>query len=83
MGGIVVRTLQMAQKVSHLYISQTIVSLFSMSLNILPLVFNGRHVSLGGGRIDHEHTYGIVVFLDALGVKRIWETKDPQQVLDD
>jgi hypothetical protein len=52
----------------------------SMGLNTLPIIFDGRRYSIGG--IPHENVYGIVVFLDALGVKGIWKTKDPAEVLD-
>jgi hypothetical protein len=50
-----------------------------MSRNTLPLVFEGRHYTLGG--IDYENANGLVVFLDALGVKGIWKTNDPAKVL--
>jgi hypothetical protein len=50
-----------------------------MGTNTLPIVFNGGHYRLGG--IDYENVYGIVIILDALGVKGIWKTKNPEKVL--
>jgi hypothetical protein len=29
---------------------------------------------------DYENTYGLVVFLDALGIKESWKTKHPEKV---
>jgi len=52
-----------------------------MSSNVLPVVFDGIRYSMGG--IAHENTFGIVAFLDALGVKGVWQMKDPRKVLDD
>jgi hypothetical protein len=52
-----------------------------MCSNTLPLVFDGKRYVIGG--IEHEKTFGMVAFLDALGVKRIWETRDPNDVLND
>lgn len=52
-----------------------------MSLNTLPLVFDGKRYVIGG--ITHENTFGMVAFLDALGVKGIWETRDTNEVLND
>jgi hypothetical protein len=52
-----------------------------MSSNTLPLVFDGRRYVIGG--IEHEDTFGMVAFLDALGVKGIWETRDTNNVLND
>lgn len=46
-----------------------------MSSNTLPLVFDGKRYVIGG--IEHENTFlyllyfGMVAFLDALGVKGI------------
>jgi hypothetical protein len=50
-----------------------------MGTNTLPIVFDGGHYRLGG--IDFENVYGIVIILDALGVKGIWKTKNPEKVL--
>ena len=52
-----------------------------MSSNVLPLVFDVTLYSMGG--IAHENTFGIVAFLDALGVKGVWQMKDPRKGLDD
>jgi hypothetical protein len=49
-------------------------------MSSLRLVFDGNRYTLAG--VEHENTYGIVVFLDALGVKGIWETRDPAEVLN-
>src|SRR5438093_10996493 len=53
----------------------------SNASNVLPAVFDGTRYSMGG--IAHENTFGIVAFLDALGVKGVWQMKDPRKVLDD
>jgi hypothetical protein len=50
-----------------------------MSMNTIPLVFDGKRHTIGGA--SHEDAYGIVVFLDALGVKGIWQTQDHAKVL--
>lgn len=49
-------------------------------MSSLLLVFNGTEYILGG--IRHEKVYGLVVFLDALGLKGIWKTRDPEEVLN-
>jgi hypothetical protein len=51
-----------------------------MSLNTLPLVFDGRRYTIRN--VTHENVYGLVVFLDALGIKGIWQKKDPSEVLN-
>lgn len=51
-----------------------------MASNTLGLIFDGHQFSLGG--FDYEKVYGIVVFLDALGIKGIWKTSDPAKVLE-
>jgi hypothetical protein len=51
-----------------------------MTLNTIPIIFDGKRYTIAG--IQHENAYGLVVFLDALGVKGIWETKDTAQVLE-
>lgn len=50
-----------------------------MSMNTTPIVFDAKCYTIGGAQ--HEDAYGIVVFLDALGVKGIWQTQDPVKVL--
>jgi hypothetical protein len=32
--------------------------------------------------MQYENTFGILAFLDALGVKGVWLMKDPRRVLD-
>jgi hypothetical protein len=51
-----------------------------MASNTLGLIFDGHQYSLGG--FDYEKVYGMVIFLDALGIKGIWKTKDPAKVLE-
>ncbi|MGB6673077.1 MAG: hypothetical protein WBE34_11630 [Candidatus Nitrosopolaris sp.] len=48
-----------------------------MGTNTLPIVFERGHYRLGG--IDYENVFGIVIILDALGVKGIWKTKNPER----
>jgi hypothetical protein len=52
-----------------------------VTLNSLPLGFDGKHYSIRGA--DYETTFGLIAFLDALGVKEIWKTKDATKVLED
>lgn len=33
-------------------------------------------------KLIHEERYGVIVLLDALGVKGIWKNQDPQKILD-
>ncbi len=42
-----------------------------MATNTLPIVFEGGHYRLRG--VEYE-SYGLVVILDALGVKGIWKS---------
>jgi hypothetical protein len=51
-----------------------------MASNTLGLIFDGHQYSLGG--FDYEKVYGMVVFLDPLGIKGIWKTNDPAKVLE-
>lgn len=50
------------------------------SLNTLPLYFDGRRYRLGG--IIHEDVNGIVIFLDALGLRESWKTRSTREILD-
>jgi hypothetical protein len=45
-----------------------------------PIVFDGKRYRIRGA--DYENTYGLVVFLDALGIKESWKTKHPEKVLE-
>jgi hypothetical protein len=51
-----------------------------MASNTLPIVFDGTRYRMRGAY--YEKVYGLLIFLDALGVKGIWETKDPAKVLE-
>jgi hypothetical protein len=51
-----------------------------MVSNTLPLVFNDSRYELGG--ITHENIWGLVVFLDALGIKGIWRGNNVEEVLN-
>jgi hypothetical protein len=51
-----------------------------MVSNTLPLVFDGGLYTIHG--TDCENVSGLVVFLDALGIKGIWKTEDGSKVLE-
>jgi hypothetical protein len=51
-----------------------------MSLNTLPLFFDGRRYRLRG--VTHEDLNGIVVILDALGIKESWKERNTKEILD-
>ena len=44
-----------------------------------PITFDGIRYEIRG--IRYEKVDGVIAFLDALGVRGIWETKDPTEVL--
>jgi hypothetical protein len=52
-----------------------------LALNTLPIYYDGREYTLGG--IKYKGGYGLVLILDALGIKYVWKTKNLVDVLDD